>query len=73
MFLLYFFLLQNLIGQSGSPMRSTANCKEFDQHLEGWISQLRHLHFNVSVFVVFLILFLSITEADLDKVAVQDE
>ena len=38
-------------------MRSTANFRGFDQHLEGWISQLYHLHFNVSVFVVFVVYF----------------
>ena len=73
MFLFYFFLLQKLIWTHWQSKMNRAGCRDFYQHLEGWISQLHHLHFNVSVFVVFVILFLSITEADLDKVAVQDE
>ena len=59
MFLLCFyfftsFYYRSWVGQSGSPR---AGRREFDQHLEGWISQLYHLHFNVSVFVVFVVYF----------------
>jgi len=56
-FLLYLFLLQKLIWTDWQSKRSTAKRRKFDQHLEGWISQPYHLHFNVSIFVVFLFYF----------------